>query len=72
MVTEFKGFQTKVVTLDEEKDEVELELRIFESMDVCEVYLDGQYICSGDWSTNFQPLFTTALERCQSSGESQQ
>lgn len=65
MVDVYRGFQTKVLVTDEEKDEVELELKIFENCDVCEFHLEGLKIFSGDWSANFEKLFTKALEECQ-------
>jgi len=66
MVDLYRGFQTKVL-VPGELDQVELEIKIFENVDVCEVYLEGLKIFSGDWSANFEKLFMKVLEECQTS-----
>ena len=72
MVDKFIGLTTTVVNPNEDMDDdiLRLEVKIYEEWDVCEFYLNGNKIFSGDWTSNFGPLFMKALEACQPLGES--
>ena len=55
-----KGIHTKVVMVDKDEDEADLEIR-YEN-DVLEFYVNGKKLFIGDWTGNFLEVFTILLK----------
>jgi len=54
-----ESIKTIVVVKDDEK---ELEIEVDDDFICFTLFIDGKYICSGDWESNLKNVFERALE----------